>query len=1108
MIEQNIKTRLQLKIDTSENWEKATGFIPKKGEPIVYQDEAGILLKIGDGARVVNELPFSGNAFVATYGVTAFEEIYSAHAQGRYVILNDIENNYLAQLIKISSEMITFSTIDHLRSFAYEVTWENLWTLRQLSLENSSNKITNLNGSTHQYYPTAKAVTDYIHSATDFYYYNSLLQAIEDINNHVWNGATTDLETAKVKVFTADNGVLTVMLLDDDTFSEKILISKDINLVLNGKVLAFTDTPTAGLSFAEGTSCYIDGTVSGSAINKNVTVAAGPSTGKTYPAILVRGDSLTINGGSYNVSGNFYAEDICVIGNIKAKLTLENCSISIVDSDSAAPSYIYGLLNHAPATLRNVVINADTANGKASAIQTKHNLEIYDSNISSITRPKWAKDGSLAAYGIFAYGDNKSVLKIKDSIIHTDAQNDSAEGTTPYAIGILLYGNVKGFLENTNVTGTHSGIQCGDKNYEGEELYVKGGILKSFAHGGIYAVGGSKVCVRDAILRCGAYDGIFDYTSDKVFESNYLNKPFSNLYVSGDNTTVYLDGCSLDSNDSRWCFVIKNGANSVVNISNSTVVEGTEKIRLDNDTFRANVGIGTNLTPDSFFTPHLVTFTEEIYRVIHEDEVCNGNDYDALIKLNAYSTSKYYATLSQAIEDINNDTAVNALAGKAGAKVEVFTTEDGILTVKLLDNISESTVIDINKDINLVLNGKTITLSNEAAYLNFNTDASCVIDGTINGSTISKTVNAPTANCQAILVNGNSLLIDGGLYNINGAFGSKIVMFVKTSNTVNHLALSNCSIIMINTGTTTDSNARVIQSQAANTTINNVSISTDTYGATNGLMVAGKVEIINSNIDVKTRSQWGTMPAYGIYNFGANLKIKDSIIHTDSIGCDPAHPFSVGIYNDGITLLNNTNVTGTYCAVETIAAQDELYVNGGVLTGYYFGGTRTLGLTCIRDAVVRCGNYDGIFDYTSEDKFTSGYLRKPHCNLYIAGTGTNVYLDGCTLTGDVADHEIAIKGDGKNAVNISNSNVFDISGKRIAVNVDTNRLNVGVGTNITAEMANFASRVEFTDQLYRKLHRDEACNGSDYNTFIAYLNHVTASANSYVLNSSTENSDK
>lgn len=916
------------------------------------------------------------------------------------------------------------------------------------------------------------------------------------------------METAKVKVFTADNGALTVMLLDDDTFSEKILISKDINLVLNGKVLAFTDTLTAGLSFAEGTSCYIDGTVEGSTINKTITVAAGTASGLTYSAILVRGDSLTINGGSYNVSGNFYAEDICVIGNIKAKLTLENCSISIVDSDSVAPSYIYGLLNHAPATLRNVVINADTANGKASAIQTRHNLEIYDSNISSITRPKWAKDGSLAAYGIFAYGDNKSVLKIKDSIIHTDAQNDSAEGTTPYAIGILLYGNVKGFLENTNVTGTHSGIQCGDKNYEGEELYVKGGILKSFAHGGIYAVGGIKVCVRDAILRGGAYDGIFDYTSDEVFESNYLNKPFSNLYVGGDNTTAYLDGCSLDSNESRWGFVIKNGANSVVNISNSTVVEGTEKIRLDNDTFKANVGIGTNLTPDSFFAPHLVTFTDEIYRVIHEDEVCNGNDYDALIKLNTYSTSKYYATLSQAIEDINNDAADNALESKVGAKVEVFTAENGILTVKLLDNITESAVVNINKDIELVLSGKTITLPDETAYLHFNAGTSSKIDGTAVGSAINQTLSTPAENCQIILVSGDSLSVDGGTYYTSGDLGAKGVLAIKAVGGVKNLSLTNCVINVLNTGTTTSSTARAVQSQAENTIIKNVVADIDTYGKADAILVAGKVEIDNSTISVKNRAENGAIRVSGINNFGATLKVTDSVIHTDARGCDTAHPFSVGIYNDGIALLNNTNVTGTYCAVETIAAYDELYVNGGVLTGYYFGGTRTLGLTCIRDAVVRCGNYDGIFDYTSEDKFTSGYLKKPHCNLYIAGTGTNVYLDGCTLTGDVADHEIAIKGDGKNAVNISNSNVFDISGKRIAVNVDTNRLNVGVGTNITAEMANFASRVEFTDQLYRKLHRDEACNGSDYNTFIAYLNHITASANSYVLNSSTENSDK
>lgn len=59
VIERQINTRVQLKIDTTANWNKATSFIPKKGEPIIYKDSgAAPKIKIGDGSTKVTSLPF------------------------------------------------------------------------------------------------------------------------------------------------------------------------------------------------------------------------------------------------------------------------------------------------------------------------------------------------------------------------------------------------------------------------------------------------------------------------------------------------------------------------------------------------------------------------------------------------------------------------------------------------------------------------------------------------------------------------------------------------------------------------------------------------------------------------------------------------------------------------------------------------------------------------------------------------------------------------------------------------------------------------------------------------------------------------------------------
>ena len=56
-----IKSRVQLKNDTEENWNKAIRFIPLRGEPVIYlADEAHpfFRVKIGDGMTNVINLPF------------------------------------------------------------------------------------------------------------------------------------------------------------------------------------------------------------------------------------------------------------------------------------------------------------------------------------------------------------------------------------------------------------------------------------------------------------------------------------------------------------------------------------------------------------------------------------------------------------------------------------------------------------------------------------------------------------------------------------------------------------------------------------------------------------------------------------------------------------------------------------------------------------------------------------------------------------------------------------------------------------------------------------------------------------------------------------------
>lgn len=62
MSEKQISARTQQKIDLTANWERATNFVPKKGEIIVYSDGGGTgvpKMKVGDGASKVGSLKFA-----------------------------------------------------------------------------------------------------------------------------------------------------------------------------------------------------------------------------------------------------------------------------------------------------------------------------------------------------------------------------------------------------------------------------------------------------------------------------------------------------------------------------------------------------------------------------------------------------------------------------------------------------------------------------------------------------------------------------------------------------------------------------------------------------------------------------------------------------------------------------------------------------------------------------------------------------------------------------------------------------------------------------------------------------------------------------------------
>ena len=62
MANKTFQGRIVQKHDTKANWEKATNFIPLKGEIILYDDLNEI--KIGNGTTKINDLDFFASAII------------------------------------------------------------------------------------------------------------------------------------------------------------------------------------------------------------------------------------------------------------------------------------------------------------------------------------------------------------------------------------------------------------------------------------------------------------------------------------------------------------------------------------------------------------------------------------------------------------------------------------------------------------------------------------------------------------------------------------------------------------------------------------------------------------------------------------------------------------------------------------------------------------------------------------------------------------------------------------------------------------------------------------------------------------------------------------
>ena len=483
-------------------------------------------------------------------------------------------------------------------------------------------------------------------------YYSSLRVAISSLN--VWHEGTEVREVlpgTAVRVFQDDDGRLKAMLLGDVVESEALEdISVDMDLVLNGHTLSFT-SPSATLTFAQGTNCTIDGRVSGSAILKDCT-----STTSTAVKLVVSNGDLILQGGTYRVDATTPAAIITLDGRAgSGEMVVDGCVVEAHNRNTTTTKAVKPFqFQGAMLRVQNCQL---TATGNfAQAIFTSGSCQISESEISAeaptsaqgvtstgtpdikITGSKISAKVSGLTSASIGYGVKMtagSTLTMENSEIVADAPGDNT--SEAYAIGILNDGTA--IIKNAEIFGTHSGIENHSK------LYVDGGMYTGFSHGGFYFAHGAAglAYITDAVIRCGNYEGVYA----DIFAGDTVTI-YGGFYVGGgtatnnSNVTVHLDGCTIGIPGHKP-FIIRGTdgeTNNTVNISNSTIVEGAAQIRVDSGTgHRLNVGVGTNITPEGIEIPDMATFTNGFYRKKHPAAECSSRDFDALLSFLTIKTN-------------------------------------------------------------------------------------------------------------------------------------------------------------------------------------------------------------------------------------------------------------------------------------------------------------------------------------------------------------------------------------------------------------------------------------------------------------------------------------
>ena len=359
-----------------------------------------------------------------------------------------------------------------------------------------------------------------------------------------------------------------------------------------------------------------------------------------------------------------------------------------------------------------------------------------------------------------------------------------------------------------------------------------------------------------------------------------------------------------------------------------------------------------------------------------------------------------------ALSDIDNEElGINAISESQNAIVKIKANSNNV-TIILLDDITQNEKISINKDIKLILNGKTIHINSGVAVDIFS--GNLYIDGTTDGSSIAIESNSNLA--RTFQVRGGSLTINGGSY-------------LAHSSAVGY--------------------------------------------SSNVIMTASKVTVKNATI--KATADAGKVYAIRNMT-GGNTEISNSDIIADApyttVDNSSYEYLSIGVNNaSGATVtLNDCYVYGTHSGVQNYG---DIYVDGGLFESYGHGGIYFSGNESneayIKNAELRDCDWKGTYNTNISSRNGSGFYIGGGPDQH----NITVYMNNCYLWGEKwAGTLRGSSGETNISLYISNSRIDE--GAKFRIDNLTHKFYIGDGCSFAAEDTNNPDAVIITNDTYVK----------------------------------------